>query len=97
MGYVGYPFTWNNKREGRVNIRMRLDRVVVNPIWSTDFSFGSLHHLKPGGSDHCPILLKYGLDADYKIPRFIFDVRWAAKEVCVEIVRNSWGTNFMGS
>ncbi|KAF7141710.1 hypothetical protein RHSIM_Rhsim06G0052000 [Rhododendron simsii] len=97
VGYVGYPFTWNNKREGRANIRMRLDRVVVNSRWRTYFSSGSLHHLKPGGSDHCPILLKYGLDEDYKVPRFIFDALWAAKEVCGEIVRTSWGTNFVGS
>ncbi|KAF7116442.1 hypothetical protein RHSIM_Rhsim04G0089300 [Rhododendron simsii] len=85
VGYVGYPFTWNNKREGRANIRIRLDRVVVNSRWRTDFSSGSLHHLKPGGSDHCPILLKYGLGEDYKVPRFIFDAQWAAKEVCGEI------------
>lgn len=97
VGCVEYPFTWNNKREERANIQMRLDRVVVNPRWRTDFSSGSLHHLKPGGSDHCPILLKYGLDEDYKVPRFIFDTRWAVKEACGEIVRNSWGTNFVGS
>lgn len=33
IGYVGYPFTWNNKRGGRANIRMRLDRAIVNPRW----------------------------------------------------------------
>ncbi|XP_071681350.1 uncharacterized protein [Lolium perenne] len=26
LGYKGYPFTWNNKRDGEANIQVRLDR-----------------------------------------------------------------------
>lgn len=66
IGYVGYPFTWNNKRGGRANIRMRLDRAIVNPRWRSDFSLGALHHLPPGGvqttvqffSDLGPLILE---------------------------------------
>lgn len=86
VGYVGYPFTWNNKRSGRANIRMRLDRVVANPRWQTDFPNRALHHLKPGGSDHCPILLRFGLAEVQQIPRFIFYSRWATQEECNSIV-----------
>ncbi|KAH7842530.1 hypothetical protein Vadar_006447 [Vaccinium darrowii] len=52
IGYVGYPYTWNNKRGGRANVRERLDRVLVNPRWQVDFESGFLKHLGPGGSDH---------------------------------------------
>ena len=26
LGYRGYPYTWNNKRSGDANTKMRLDR-----------------------------------------------------------------------
>ncbi|KAF7121272.1 hypothetical protein RHSIM_Rhsim13G0210000 [Rhododendron simsii] len=97
VGYVGYPFTWNNKRGGRDNIRMRLDRAVVNPRWRVDFPNGALLHLKPGGSDHCPILLRYGLTIERKIPRFIFDSRWSDKDECNSIVKTCWEERFVGS
>ncbi|XP_075636847.1 uncharacterized protein LOC142609101 [Castanea sativa] len=33
IGYRGYPFTWNNKRPGDANTRIRLDRGVANEEW----------------------------------------------------------------
>lgn len=29
LGYIGYPFTWNNKRHGRDNVRERLDHFLL--------------------------------------------------------------------
>ncbi|KAH7834630.1 hypothetical protein Vadar_018083 [Vaccinium darrowii] len=95
--YVGYPFTWNNKRGGSANIRMRLDRAVANPRWRSEFPSGSLHHLPPGGSDHCPVLLKFGTVSTIGLPRFIFDSRWIAKEACGSRVKDCWSENFVGS
>lgn len=45
IGYVGYPYTWNNKRGGRANIRLRLDRALVNSLWRSDYPNGFLQHL----------------------------------------------------
>ena len=28
LGYVGYPFTWNNKRHSRASVRESLDRLL---------------------------------------------------------------------
>ncbi|KAH7836340.1 hypothetical protein Vadar_000082 [Vaccinium darrowii] len=58
IGFVGFPFAWNNKRHGRANIRQRLDRAIVNPQWRMKFPNGTLLHLPPGGSDHCPVLVR---------------------------------------
>lgn len=71
IGYVGYPFTWNNKRGGRANIRMRLDRALVNPRWRIECPNGILLHLLPGGSDHCPVLLRYGPANPARMSMFI--------------------------
>ncbi|KAH7834427.1 hypothetical protein Vadar_015903 [Vaccinium darrowii] len=97
IGFVGYPFTWNNKRGGRANIRMRLDRALVNPRWRSDFPLGSLHHLPSGGSDHCPILLRFGAARARGPSRFIFYSRWTSKEACGNIVRTCWAKKFVGS
>ncbi|KAK2969707.1 hypothetical protein RJ640_004213 [Escallonia rubra] len=59
LSFVGYPFTWNNHRHGNANIRMHLDRAFANPARRINFSTVLLHHLKPGGSDHVPILLNF--------------------------------------
>lgn len=30
LGFIGYPYTWNNKRPGAANTKQRLDRAVAN-------------------------------------------------------------------
>ncbi|KAH7846917.1 hypothetical protein Vadar_019661 [Vaccinium darrowii] len=97
IGFVGFPFTWNNKRHGWANIRQRLDRAIVNPQWRMKFPNGTLLHLPPGGSDHCPVLVRFEGPHSYKISRFIFYPRWAAKEACGRIVSECWSRNIRGS
>lgn len=57
IGFVGYPFTWSNKRGGEDNIRLRLDRALANSKWRSYYPEIVLKHLHPRGSDHCPIIL----------------------------------------
>ena len=37
LGYVGYPYTWNNKRPEMDNTKDRLDRVMANTGWRNKF------------------------------------------------------------
>ena len=37
LGYKGYPYTWNNKRPGDANTKMRLDRAVATKPWRDKF------------------------------------------------------------
>ncbi|KAH7853402.1 hypothetical protein Vadar_001983 [Vaccinium darrowii] len=97
IGYVGYPFTWNNRRSGRENVRERLDRALVNSRWRVEFDSGFLRHLGPGGSDHCPILLHSSHVTGHTRKRFIFDSRWTTNLHCETIIKNSWRTSKPGS
>ncbi|KAI8546418.1 hypothetical protein RHMOL_Rhmol07G0115600 [Rhododendron molle] len=97
VGYVGYPFTWNNKRVGGDNIRIRLDRALASSKWRTDYPDVILRHLKARGSDHCPIILSKSAAEGFPKPRFIFDSRWVKERQCGEIVRRSWGQEIRGS
>ncbi|KAH7863545.1 hypothetical protein Vadar_018897 [Vaccinium darrowii] len=97
MGYVGYPFTWNNRRHGWCNVRERLDRALINSSWRIKYPNGVLHHLRPIGSDHCPILVdSNGVNAKPR-QRFIFDKRWCKDEKCREVIARGWHTEVCGS
>ena len=37
LGFKGYPFTWNNKRLGEANTKLRLDRAVATMEWKNKF------------------------------------------------------------
>ncbi|TXG57139.1 hypothetical protein EZV62_018452 [Acer yangbiense] len=54
----GPKFTWNNKREGKLNIQERIDRILANNLWRDRFEYVKVKHLGFHTSDHRLILLK---------------------------------------
>ncbi|XP_075660868.1 uncharacterized protein LOC142630717 [Castanea sativa] len=58
LGFVSYPFTWNNKQPGSANTRQRLDRAVATKSWKARFSARIVTHLFSHASDHVPLLLQ---------------------------------------
>ncbi|KAG5514982.1 hypothetical protein RHGRI_036130 [Rhododendron griersonianum] len=97
LGYVGFPFTWNNKRSGRENVRVRLDRFLASSSWRIHHPNAVVKHLAPGGSNHCPILLDSVCQVGRFKQRFIFDMRWGGYEECAVIVRRAWQRQVHGS
>jgi exonuclease III len=57
IGFIGAPWTYDNKRKGDRNVKVRLDRAVATPAWSALFPEHRLRHIVSSRSDHCPILL----------------------------------------
>lgn len=57
IGCQRYIFTFSNKRLGRYETNVRLDRVVANHEWRTMFPEVTLIHGFANTSDHKPILL----------------------------------------
>jgi endonuclease/exonuclease/phosphatase family metal-dependent hydrolase len=56
IGFSVLPYTYDNKRGGNHNVRVRLDRVVADDEWRDIYSASSVHLVSPC-SDHAPILL----------------------------------------
>jgi exonuclease III len=56
LGFTGTPWTFDNKQMGNRNVRVRLDRAVACPVWSSIFPTAQVSHLVSPRSDHCPIL-----------------------------------------
>ncbi|KAL3634942.1 hypothetical protein CASFOL_021996 [Castilleja foliolosa] len=96
LGFVGYPFTWDNKRVGINNIQQRLDRGVGSSDWITLFPQAEIHHLTPISSDHAPILLITAPDEKIPIP-FKFENMWTDDPSCYDTVHSSWKKKAFGS
>lgn len=54
LGFQGNKFTWK-----RGSLYQRLDRVLCNFEWQTDFMDASVKHLPRIKSDHSPLLLRW--------------------------------------
>lgn len=57
IGYMGLPWTYDNKQYGRRNVKVRLDRAVSSTAWSALFLEARVEHLVSPCSDHCPLLI----------------------------------------
>ena len=57
LGFSGIPWTYDNKKSGARNVKVRLDRAVATQDWANRFFYASVTHLTSPCSDHCPLLL----------------------------------------
>ena len=94
LGYLGYPYTWSNKRPGEANTKIRLDRGVANKEWTDRFQLSKIVHLSTHASDHLPILLHVQSFTQPRQQRgrsFKFEESWLLCTECEEIVQEAWG------
>ena len=95
LGFVGYPYTWNNKRPGLENTQERLDRVVANTGWREKFHASSVFHLFSHASDHRPLLLHAKSDLRHRgksTRSFRFEEVWLMRADCEEVIIEAWGS-----
>jgi hypothetical protein len=46
LGYIGLPYTWNNKQQGLNNIKVRLDRCLGDEQFMEKFDSTSVRHIQ---------------------------------------------------
>jgi hypothetical protein len=92
LGFVGTPWTFDNKQKGERNVKVRLDRAVASPEWSALFPNMRVRHLISSRSDHCPLLISadMGLDRTPTNPIRRYEVMWEREPSLNAAVEESW-------
>ena len=99
LGFIGYPYTWNNRRPGAANTKERLDRAVANELWRTKFPKTTVTHIISHSFDHLPLLLQ-----NHESPKWIwkgqrgfkFEEAWLLWEDCETVIKEAWEISQVG-
>ncbi|XP_074300707.1 uncharacterized protein LOC141632011 [Silene latifolia] len=93
---TGCDLTWTNKQEVSTRVWSKLDRVLVNPSWSTVFPTSYATFPAAGISDHSPSMVH--IFTDQKIAkRFSFLNSWIEHPDYLKTVKDAWFSNKPGS
>jgi hypothetical protein len=95
LGYKGVPWTFDNKKEGNKNVKVRLDRAVASPSWTSLFPDANVTHLVSSRSDHCPILIdleKYHNRQSARRP-WRYEIMWEREAFLFDEIEASWNSN----
>jgi hypothetical protein len=92
IGFSGLPWTFDNRRRGSRNVKVRLDRVVASTSWMARFGDATVKHLVSPCSDHCLVLLQeYNEDpavANGGIRRY--EIMWECEDSLVPEIVAAW-------
>jgi hypothetical protein len=92
LGFVGMPWTYNNKQSGDKNVRVCLDRAVASPSWSDWFPDSSLRHIASSHSDHVTILLELEKDNMHnRVTRILrYEIMWERDDSLPSEIKQAW-------
>lgn len=57
LGFLGLPYTWDNRQQGAQNIKVRLDRAFANQAFADLFNI-RVRHVQTTESDHCCLIIE---------------------------------------
>ncbi|XP_074291812.1 uncharacterized protein LOC141618616 [Silene latifolia] len=89
-------FTWSNKQGSETRTWARLDRVLVNPAWLTQFPASYALSLPPGPSDHSPLVVSLAPDSPIK-RRFSFLNAWQSHPNYQGLINTAWNIPCYGT
>ncbi|XP_073362640.1 uncharacterized protein [Aegilops tauschii subsp. strangulata] len=93
LGFAGLPYTYDNRRGGRANVKVRLDRAVANNSWRDLFTHAKVEHLVAPSSDHLPILLRCSREEprqEHGRRCRQYEVMWERDPTLPEVIMNTW-------
>ncbi|XP_073360408.1 uncharacterized protein [Aegilops tauschii subsp. strangulata] len=94
LGFHGYPYTWDNRRDGSENVQVRLDRATCNNDFLGLFPDTSVDHVMTEESDHIALIVsarETAPDVGRQAPRkFMYEEMWTKHEQYDEMVVVAW-------
>jgi hypothetical protein len=92
LGFSGTTWTYDNKQNGKRNVKVRLDREVASPQWSVWFPNATVKHIVTSRSDHCPILLSLEAQKPQGRSQGVahYEIMWEREASLSEEINKSW-------
>ncbi|XP_073355332.1 uncharacterized protein [Aegilops tauschii subsp. strangulata] len=94
LGWRGVPFTCDNRQQGNMNVKARLDRAFANADFLQMFEFSIVKHISSVESDHCFLLAECRATAAMGWSRatqsFRYENVWQSHADYDEKVRKMW-------
>jgi hypothetical protein len=92
LGFQGLPFTYDNRRRGNANVKVRLDRAVADDRWRDPFSDATVVHLVTPCSDHCPLLIRLARESQFGQSRKYkrYEIMWEREHALPDIISSAW-------
>jgi hypothetical protein len=92
MGFKGYAYTWDNRREGSENIQVRLDRGTATATFL--FPHSLVEHVATEESGHTALVIKVA-DASHTDKLvgdrgFMFEEMWTKHEDYERMITEAW-------
>ena len=92
LGFSGVPRTYDNKRSGNGNVKVRLDRAVASPSWRNLFEQPSVRHLISPVSDHVTLHVSCDRFVDMHVKKKFrqYEVMWKREPAPQELIARAW-------
>jgi hypothetical protein len=93
LGYLGPRFACSNRRQYGSFTKERLDRVVANLEWWSQFLVVSIHILAAKTSNHNPIFVEFfeqPAKPHFYKRSFKFEASWTTDEEWKDVVQSAW-------
>lgn len=92
LGFIGLPYTWDNRQHGSHNIKVRLDRGLATRAFLDMFHEVRVTHIQTTESDHCALLIECTKVRQRRGRRrnFRYENMWRRDPTCMDTVEKAW-------
>ena len=92
LGYIGLPYTWDNRQQGSHNVKVRLDRGLACAGFLNLFRTVRVWHVQTTESDHCSLVVECvkGSQRRRGRRRFRYEHMWRRHPAYTQAVETAW-------
>lgn len=93
LGFIGLPFTWDNRQQGNQNVKVRLDRGLATTSFLDLYDEVKVWHAQTTQSDHCGLIVECLGRSAFKRNKsrcFKYENMWRRHAGYMSVIRDSW-------
>jgi hypothetical protein len=94
LGFIGLPYTWDNRQQDGHNIKVQLDRAFANEAFSDMYRETKVWHVQTTESDHCCLIIECNRgrrNRGRKRRNFRYENMWRRDPSYTRLVQDAWG------